>query len=237
LGRFFAQRQAANANFRSPSHRREPLSLPRVEQDSMGDVQIPGTRCVEEVAEASPAPEQLLGAAIGAFGADAAGFAAALEALPAPIYLTDADGWVTHFNSACIAFAGRVPVPGEDRWCVTWRLYEENGDFLPHESCPMAVAIREQRPIRGIVAVAERPDGTRVMFTPFPTPIFDAAGRLVGAVNLLVDVTDRRQAESLRAQARRCRRLAQSVMDQRTVDTLIQMAGEYELHAERLDRR
>jgi PAS domain-containing protein len=166
--------------------------------------------------------------AVAAMQQDRARLAEILETLPAPIYVTDAEGVVLHFNSACIAFAGRQPVAGEDRWCVTWRLYDEGGAFIPHDSCPMAVAIRRRRPVRGVVAIAERPDGSRVMFLPYPTPIFSADGALVGAVNLLIDVTDQRQADSLRAQALRCRRLAQSIMDQRTVDTLLLMAAEYE---------
>jgi len=52
----------------------------------------------------------------------------------------------------------------------------------------MAVAILERRPVRGISAVAERPDGSRVNFMPYPTPIFDTAGHLLGAVNMLIDV-------------------------------------------------
>jgi PAS domain S-box-containing protein len=44
-------------------------------------------------------------------------------------------------------------------------------------------------------AIAERPDGTRVPFIPFPTPLFDASGTLIGAVNTLVDISHRHQAE------------------------------------------
>ena len=60
----------------------------------------------------------------------------------------------------------------------------------------MAVALRENRPIRGVEAIAERPDGTRVPFLPFPTPIRDASGKLIGAVNMLVDISDRNEAET-----------------------------------------
>ena len=162
---------------------------------------------------------------------------AAISGEPSPVYLTDADGWVTYFNKACIDFAGRTPVPGKDRWCVTWRLYTESGDFLPHDQCPMAVAIREKRQVRGVVAVAERPDGTRVMFTPLPSPIHDSEGNVIGAVNILRDVTDRRQAGALRAQAARCRRLAHSVTDVRTVETLMRMASEYDDEALGLSRK
>jgi PAS domain S-box-containing protein len=59
----------------------------------------------------------------------------------------------------------------------------------------MAVTLREGRPVRGLEAVAERPDGTRVPFMPYPTPLFDDTGKLVGAVNLLMDITDQKRAE------------------------------------------
>ncbi|HEY2751724.1 hypothetical protein [Phenylobacterium sp.] len=111
---------------------------------------------------------------------------AVLEAQEAPIYLTDEEGVVVYANDACEPFAGRAPALGKDRWCVTWKLYTNDGKFLPHDECPLAVAIRERKPIRGASTVAERPDGTRVPFKPFPTPIFGRGGRLVGAVNILM---------------------------------------------------
>ena len=159
---------------------------------------------------------------------------AALDELPAAIYVTDPDGLIIYFNPACIDFTGRRPEVGRDRWCVTWRLYTNAGEFLPHHQCPMAVTINTQRPIRGVSAVAERPDGTRVVFRPYPTPIFDADGRFAGAVNLLEDVTDEVRGEDLLAQARRCRRLAHGVIDARAVETLSRMADEYEAKAAEL---
>ena len=69
-----------------------------------------------------------------------------------PIYLTDAEGAVTYWNQACVEFAGRGPQLGEDRWCVTWRLYTTTGERLPHDQCPMAEAIRDQREVRGKIA-------------------------------------------------------------------------------------
>jgi PAS domain-containing protein len=186
-----------------------------------------------QAARAPATPDEVVGAVAG-FRGDAGRLQAMLELQPMPIYLTDADGWVTFFNRACIDFAGRTPVAGEDRWCVTWRLHTESGAVLPHEECPMATALRDRRAVRGAVAVAERPDGTRVLFTPYPTPIFGDDGRLEGAVNALIDVTDQRQAGALKAQARRCRRLAQTVSDTRTVATLKAMAVEYDEKARAL---
>jgi PAS domain-containing protein len=173
-------------------------------------------------------PEEIVGMARAAARSGASALHGVLAGLEAPIYVTDADGWITFYNRACVNFAGRTPSVGEDRWCVTWKLYGTDGTFLPHDQCPMAVAIKERREVRGAVAYAERPDGTRVMFTPYPTPLIDEDGEISGAVNILIDVTDQRQAGALRAQALRCRRLAQSMTDQRAADTLLLMAREYD---------
>lgn len=118
-----------------------------------------------------------------------------LEGLPAAVYTTDANGRITFFNKACINMAGRTPQLG-DEWCVTWRLYTADGAPLPHDQCPMAVALKEDRPVRSVEAIAERPDGSFVPFIPYPTPLHDADGKLVGAINMLVDITERKQAEN-----------------------------------------
>ena len=118
------------------------------------------------------------------------------DALPAAIYATDADGILTYYNKAAAEMTGREPRVGVDRWCVTHRLYRTDGSFLPHDQCPMAVALREKRPVRNVEIVAERPDGTRVPAMPFPTPVFDKAGTMVGAVNMLVDITELNRAKA-----------------------------------------
>ncbi len=124
-----------------------------------------------------------------------------LNALGVAVYTTDAAGRITFFNEAAVAFWGRRPELGEE-WCGSWRLYTREGVAMRHDECPMAVALKENRPVRGEEAIAERPDGTRLSFVPYPTPLRDSSGSLVGAVNVLVDVTERRQAEeALRATA------------------------------------
>jgi PAS domain S-box-containing protein len=119
-----------------------------------------------------------------------------LEAIPAAIYTTDANGKITYFNQAAVELAGREPTIGSDEWCVTWKLYNTDGTRLPHDQCPMAVALKEGRPIRGVEAIAERPDGVRIPFIPFPTPIRDAEGKVVGAINMLIDISERKEAEA-----------------------------------------
>ena len=118
-----------------------------------------------------------------------------LEALPVAIYTTDAEGRITFFNEAAAAFWGHRPTLGSDQWCGSWRLFWPDGRPLPHDQCPMALTLKEGRPIRGVEAIAERPDGTRVSFMPYPTPLHDESGRLIGAINLLVDLTDQNKRE------------------------------------------
>jgi PAS domain-containing protein len=109
-----------------------------------------------------------------------------LAALPFAVYITDATGHITYYNEAAVALWGRCPVLGQERWNGCWRIYSPNGAPLPHEYCPMAVALREDKRVRNVTAVAERPDSSRVHYKPFPTPLHDANDNLVGAVNVLL---------------------------------------------------
>jgi PAS domain S-box-containing protein len=126
-----------------------------------------------------------------------------LDALPAAIYTTDADGFITFCNKAATELSGRELQLGEDKWCVSWRLHRTDGTFLPHDQCPMAVALKERRPIRDIELIAERPDGTRIPVMPYPTPLHNAAGEFTGAVNMLVETTEMRRVQATMSQRAR----------------------------------
>ena len=119
-----------------------------------------------------------------------------IQALPAAIYTTDALGRITFFNEAAVELWGCRPEIGKSEFCGSWKLYWPDGRPLSHGECPMAVALKEQRVVRGMEAVAERPDGTRVHFVPHPTPLYDDSGLCIGAVNMLIDVSDRKRADA-----------------------------------------
>ncbi|MBI2260069.1 MAG: PAS domain S-box protein [Caulobacterales bacterium] len=121
---------------------------------------------------------------------------AMLDALPAAVYTTDAEGRITYYNQAAVVFSGREPVIGSDSWCVSWKLFQPDGTPMPHDECPMALALRRRTPSHGeYEAVAERPDGTRVPFIPYATPLFGRDGALTGGINMLVDISERKKAE------------------------------------------
>ena len=106
-------------------------------------------------------------------------------------YTTDANGRITFFNHAAVKLWGYAPQLGHDQWCGSRRLYWPDGTPLPHDECPMAIALKQDRQVCGTEAVAERPDGTRLPFIAYPTLLRDGSGALVGAVNMLVDITER----------------------------------------------
>jgi PAS domain S-box-containing protein len=123
------------------------------------------------------------------------------DAIGVAMYVTDSEGRITFFNEAAVELWGRRPDLGE-LWCGSLHLFNPDGSPLPHGECPMAVALKERRPVRNQEAILERPDGTRAWFRPFPTPILTADGELTGAVNVLIDLTELRRAEeALRATA------------------------------------
>lgn len=121
-----------------------------------------------------------------------------LEALPIAVYTTDAAGRITGYNKAAVDLWGTRPDPGTT--CASWQLYWPDGAQMPHDQCPMTVALRENRPIRGVEALLEQPDGTRVPFLAYPSPVRDEAGALIGAVNVLVDISGRKRAEETELQ-------------------------------------
>lgn len=134
-------------------------------------------------------------------------FQALLDVLPAAVYATDAQGIVTFANQAASEMAGRAVEIGRDKWCISRRLYYADGRPLPLDECPMAIALMEKRPIRGVELIAERADGARVPILTYPTPIFDKTGKLTGAVNLIVDISAAKRTEgALQAQTQHLRR-------------------------------
>lgn len=119
-----------------------------------------------------------------------------LQHLPIAVYATDAQGRIQFHNSAAVALWGRLPDLSQDRWCGSSRIYRPDGEALSLDRCPMAVALKESRAIEAAEIVIERPDGSRRHVLAYPHPTKDATGTVVGAVNMLVDITDRKQTEA-----------------------------------------
>lgn len=113
-----------------------------------------------------------------------------LDHLEAAIYTCDADGYITHYNKAAVSLWGRAPEPGKDRWSGSWKMYEPDGitPISPAE-CPMAITLKEGRPVNGRPIIIEKPNGERNQVIPYPRPFFDDQGHVIGAIDLLLDVS------------------------------------------------
>jgi two-component system, chemotaxis family, CheB/CheR fusion protein len=124
-----------------------------------------------------------------------------LDKLPAAAYLCDAEGLITYFNQHAVEFWGRAPKLNAtvDRFCGSFKLYATDGTPIPHDSCWMAKALLDAKEYNGCEIVIERPNGDRVTALAHANPFFDDRGRVTGAVNILVDITDRKIAESASA--------------------------------------
>ncbi len=121
-------------------------------------------------------------------------FRSLLGALPVAVYACDRDGRITFCNEQAVALWGRRPEIGRDRWCGSWRSNELDGAPVRLDECLMVRTLKGE-PVQGHEFVIERPDGSRSNVMPHPEPLRDASGAIVGAVNVLVDVTTIREAE------------------------------------------
>ena len=96
---------------------------------------------------------------------------------------------MTFFNRAAAELWGREPKLYRDTWCGSWKIRAKDGSPMELSHCPMARTLLEARAIHGEEIIVERENGTWRRVLVHPEPIFNSMGKLVGAVNTLVDTT------------------------------------------------
>lgn len=141
--------------------------------------------------------------------------------LPVAVYTCDRDGRLQLYNDAAVELWGQAPPLGTTWWCGAHRIFSPDGAPLPADQCPMALAIREGRAIRGAEIIIERPDGIRRHVQVHPTPIRDASGEVVGAINMLIDVTERKEAEAAQSLLAAIVESSEDAIVSKTLDGLI----------------
>ncbi len=124
-------------------------------------------------------------------------FSRLMEVLPAAAYTCDATGLITSFNEPAVDLWGRRPRlnNGADRFCGSHKLFTTLGVPILHDHCWMALALQNNESYNQKDILVERPDGSRRHTLAYANPIYDEPGRLIGAVNVLVDITERKLAE------------------------------------------
>ena len=117
---------------------------------------------------------------------------------PVAVYSCDADGVIQEFNRRAAELWGCEPEIGDTdkRFCGSFKLYRPDGQFMPHDECPMAevVAGTLSEAVDGEVLI-ERPDGSRITVVVNIRPLKNERGEVMGAINCFYDITARKQTE------------------------------------------
>ena len=119
-----------------------------------------------------------------------------IEGIGLAVYTVDRNGYITHYNEEAANFWGVRPVIGEARWCGTAAVYHPDGQPMAVEDWPIAVAMRENTPVRDREIIAELVNGERRTLIPQPSPLHDVNGNVIGAVNVLVDITTQQETRA-----------------------------------------
>jgi two-component sensor histidine kinase len=120
-----------------------------------------------------------------------------LEKLPAGAYSCDPQGLITYFNPHAVQLWGRAPTLNDpvDRFCGSFKLFSTDGSPITHDNCWMALALKTDQAYNGQEIIIERPDGERLTVLAHANPVHDESGILLGAVNVLVDISDHKRTE------------------------------------------
>jgi PAS domain S-box-containing protein len=130
-----------------------------------------------------------------------------LDKLPAAAYTCNAEGLITYYNRPALRIWGRAPklLDPSDRFCGSFRLHSSDDQPLSHDNCWTALALRGDREYTGCEIIVERPDGERLNVSAYASPIHDKSGKLIGAVNVLFDITEQKRAGEALKETNRAR--------------------------------
>jgi signal transduction histidine kinase/ActR/RegA family two-component response regulator len=136
-----------------------------------------------------------------------------IESLPAAVYVCAADASIVAFNRRAGELWGRTPKLNDpdDRYSGAPKVFHLDGTFLPHSETPMALVLRTGEAANDQEVIIERPDGSRVTVLVNIAPIFDEAGKQIGAVNCFHDLSAQRHSEQERAQLTEALRQSQKM--------------------------
>ncbi|WP_156879228.1 PAS domain S-box protein [Salinimicrobium xinjiangense] len=123
-------------------------------------------------------------------GAPALDFQQMFDESPIAFYSCDTHGFLTYFNNAAEILWGRSPVIGEDRWCGSFKLVHRDGTSVPSEETPIAsLLLKGEQPVKREINML-RPDGTFRTLVSYPRQLLDREGKLRGATNTLIDISE-----------------------------------------------
>jgi two-component system CheB/CheR fusion protein len=132
-------------------------------------------------------------------------FRALFDLGPVGVYSCDLTGRIQEFNRRAVQLWGRKPNfgPRGDRFCGSFKMFHPNGRHVPHARCPMADVLKGKiSSATDREIVVEQPTGTRLTIVVNIVPLKDKHGKITGAINCFYDITERKRAERVLAEAR-----------------------------------
>jgi PAS domain S-box-containing protein len=116
-----------------------------------------------------------------------------LEVLPIATCICDAAGRIVQYNRRAVELWGRVPQPGQthDQFTAQCRFFGLGGEELPRSK--LAEVLRTQTSLRDEEVTVVREDGHVIVVLLNIDPLFNAQGKLIGAINCFQDITERKR--------------------------------------------
>ena len=119
-----------------------------------------------------------------------------LESLPAGVFTCDREGRVLLYNKAAETIWGQAPDSAPGSWHGGFKQFTVDGLEMDPADSPMAHAVAEKISIHDEV-IFERPDGSRCNVLVHPEPMFDLQGEVIGAQNVMIDITEKLKVQEL----------------------------------------
>jgi PAS domain S-box-containing protein len=114
-----------------------------------------------------------------------------LDILPVATFVCDARGTILQYNRRAVEIWGEEPRPGQRHEDFTRGARYCEIDGTPLKRSMLAEVLASGTPLRDAEVQVVRMDGRRVFVSVNIDPLRDAQGKLVGAVNCFLDITER----------------------------------------------
>src|SRR3978361_1949023 len=116
-----------------------------------------------------------------------------LELLPIATSVCDAAGRILQYNQRAVELWGRAPEPGQthDEFTATCKFFSGSGEILPRSK--LTQVLQTGKSVTDEEIAVQRTDGKMIAVLLNIDPLFDAQGKLIGAINCFQDVTERKR--------------------------------------------
>lgn len=117
-----------------------------------------------------------------------------LEHLPIAICIYDRVGKIVRYNQSALEIWGRTPQTDvtHQAFVAGCKFFSSDGRLLSYSEMPLARVLQTGLAMREQEFTVERPDGSRITTIVNINPLRDADGKVVGAINCIRDVTERK---------------------------------------------